>query len=144
MTKSDGKVDQREDMSRSWRPDLVSFSTQILCDEAKMLGPAAQVETQLKKDSGSPPTAPPTVTPPIPANTTQRSTSYTAYDSSTMNVDIAMPVDGLLSTTNNFTASPSVNIVPDIDFAIDENFSWEMIGLGLEEPLPTQDAVDEL
>lgn len=65
-----------------------------------------------------------------------------------MNIDLAMPMDGLLSTTttntNTFDASPSVNIVPDIDLAIDENFSWEMIGLGLEEPLPTQDAIDEL
>lgn len=24
------------------------------------------------------------------------------------------------------------------------NFTWEMIGLGLEEPLPTQDTIDEL
>lgn len=26
----------------------------------------------------------------------------------------------------------------------DDNFSWEMIGLGLEEPLPPQDVMDEL
>ena len=61
-----------------------------------------------------------------------------------MNIDLGMPMDGLLSTPNNFAASPPTNLVPDIDLAIDENFSWEMIGLGLEEPLPTQDAVDEL
>lgn len=24
------------------------------------------------------------------------------------------------------------------------NFTWEMIGLGLEEPLPTQESIDEL
>ena len=61
-----------------------------------------------------------------------------------MNIDISMPMDGLLPPTNNFEASPPTNVIPDIDLAIDENFSWEMIGLGLEEPLPTQDAVDEL
>ncbi len=27
---------------------------------------------------------------------------------------------------------------------VDNNFSWEMIGLGLEEPLPPQETIDEL
>jgi hypothetical protein len=27
---------------------------------------------------------------------------------------------------------------------VDNNFTWEMIGLGLEEPLPHQDTIDEL
>ena len=61
-----------------------------------------------------------------------------------MNVDMAMPMDGLMTAANNFEASPSANVVPDIDLAIDENFTWEMIGLGLEEPLPTQEAIDDL
>ena len=26
----------------------------------------------------------------------------------------------------------------------DSNFTWEMIGLGLEEPLPPQETIDEL
>lgn len=34
--------------------------------------------------------------------------------------------------------------IPNMDFNLDPNFSWEMIGLGLEEPMPTQEAVDEL
>ena len=34
--------------------------------------------------------------------------------------------------------------VPQIDLNLDQSFSWEMIGLGLEEPMPTQEAVDEL
>jgi len=33
---------------------------------------------------------------------------------------------------------------PSLNFTLDSNFSWEMIGLGLEEPMPTQDAIDEL
>ncbi len=33
---------------------------------------------------------------------------------------------------------------PSMNFTLDSNFSWEMIGLGLEEPMPTQDAIDEL
>jgi hypothetical protein len=27
---------------------------------------------------------------------------------------------------------------------VDNNFTWEMIGLGLEEPLPPQETIDEL
>ena len=106
--------------------------------------PLAQVETQLKKDVPSPPAPPSTNAPAIPATTAQNTTSYTSYDVNAMNVDMAMPMDGLLNTNNNFEASPSANVVPDIDLAVDENFTWEMIGLGLEEPLPTQEAVDEL
>ena len=34
--------------------------------------------------------------------------------------------------------------VPGIGLSSDENLSWEMIGLGLEEPLPPQEAIDEL
>lgn len=28
--------------------------------------------------------------------------------------------------------------------SVDGNFTWEMIGLGLEEPLPHQETIDEL
>jgi hypothetical protein len=28
--------------------------------------------------------------------------------------------------------------------AVEEPFPWEMIGLGLEEPLPSQDVINEL
>ena len=73
----------------------------------------------------------------------QNSTSYSNFDPGVMNVDMSAPMDGLLKSTN-FEASPPANIIPDIDLAIDENFSWEMIGLGLEEPLPSQEAIDEL
>lgn len=61
-----------------------------------------------------------------------------------MNVDMSMPMEGMLGTSNNFEASPQMNMVPDMDLNIDENFTWEMIGLGLEEPLPTQEAIDDL
>ena len=42
----------------------------------------------------------------------------------------------------DFMSGPE--FVPQIDLNLDESFSWEMIGLGLEEPMPTQEAVDEL
>ena len=32
----------------------------------------------------------------------------------------------------------------NLDLGLDSNFSWELIGLGLEEPLPMQEAIDEL
>lgn len=32
----------------------------------------------------------------------------------------------------------------DPTLGISEEFSWEMIGLGLEEPLPNQDVIDDL
>lgn len=32
----------------------------------------------------------------------------------------------------------------DINLGIDDPMSWEMIGLGLEEPLPMQEAIDDL
>jgi hypothetical protein len=39
---------------------------------------------------------------------------------------------------------PSINAMPDFGFSSSDDFSWEMIGLGLEEALPTQEAIDEL
>ena len=102
------------------------------------------METQLKKDNGSPPEVQPSNPPAMPVSTSQSGASYGSFDPIAMNADVSMPMDGLLPTTNNFEPSPTMNMIPDIDLAIDENFSWEMIGLGLEEPLPTQDAVDEL
>ena len=99
------------------------------------------METQLKtKDTASPPS---TNNNDLPAGTAQDGTSYPTYDPGIMNIDMSIAMDGLLNS-GTFDASPSTNIIPDIDLAIDENFSWEMIGLGLEEPLPGQEAIDEL
>lgn len=108
--------------------------------EAYMRWPAAQVETQLKtKDTANPPAVEPNA---LPTSAEQNTSPYAAFDPEVMNIDMSAPMDGLLNT-NNFE-DPAPNIIPDIDLAIDENFSWEMIGLGLEEPLPCQEAVDEL
>lgn len=43
--------------------------------------------------------------------------------------------------------SPVPSMLPDLNTTaspIDDGMTWEMIGLGLEEPLPTQEAIDEL
>lgn len=35
-------------------------------------------------------------------------------------------------------------IMTNLDLGFDTSVSWEMIGLGVEEPMPTQKAIDEL
>lgn len=50
---------------------------------------------------------------------------------------------------NHNNTSPVPSLVPDTlsqnqSLGLDDTVSWEMVGLGLEEPLPTQEAVDEL
>ena len=39
---------------------------------------------------------------------------------------------------------PSSGDMHDANLDSDHSFSWEMIGLGLEEPLPTPEAINEL
>ena len=41
-------------------------------------------------------------------------------------------------------AMATSDFAPDMSFGLDDNFSWEMVGLGLEEPMPMQEAIDEL
>ncbi|KPI41952.1 putative transcriptional regulatory protein [Cyphellophora attinorum] len=64
---------------------------------------------------------------------------------------IMMPADQLPATTSmpmnldpSFTDPTMVNGSPAFDFNTGDDFPWELIGLGLEEALPTQDAIDEL
>ena len=41
--------------------------------------------------------------------------------------------------------APSTGIIDDV-CAVDtvDDFSWDMLSLGLEEPLPSQDIIDEM
>ena len=42
---------------------------------------------------------------------------------------------------------PVTSMLPDLNRTaspLDDGMTWEMVGLGLEEPLPTQEAIDEL
>lgn len=52
----------------------------------------------------------------------------------------------MMPMTDNM--APDMNLDPqmmsNLDLGLDSNFSWEMIGLGLEEPMPLQEAMDEL
>jgi hypothetical protein len=47
------------------------------------------------------------------------------------------------NNTNNATNNSNNNMPMGIN-NVSSNFTWEMIGLGLEEPLPTQETIDEL
>ena len=62
-----------------------------------------------------------------------------SYDSMPTNDNIMLPNPNMAPMM-----MPDQEYVPQIDLNLDHSFSWEMIGLGLEEPMPTQEAVDEL
>lgn len=54
--------------------------------------------------------------------------------------------DTMILPVPNMTSSNGVDkqTLPEVDLGLDPSFSWEMIGLGLEEPMPMQEAIDEL
>ena len=62
-----------------------------------------------------------------------------AYDAIPTNDPIMVPMSNVAPEM-----MPGSEFVPQLDLDLDQTFSWEMIGLGLEEPMPTQEAVDEL
>jgi hypothetical protein len=39
---------------------------------------------------------------------------------------------------------PTLNGMQDFTMDVNDDFSWEMIGLGLEEALPSREVIDEL
>jgi hypothetical protein len=48
-------------------------------------------------------------------------------------------------TTAPTFPDPSVdNLMGDFGLIPSDDFSWEMIGLGLDEPLPSQDVIDDM
>ena len=51
------------------------------------------------------------------------------------------PMQGV--TTDSYI-DPSLSAMPDFGFSGSDDFPWEMIGLGLDEALPTQEAIDEM
>ena len=69
----------------------------------------------------------------------QESMPGVSYDSVPTNDPIMLPITNVAPDI-----MPDPDFVPQLDLDLDQSFSWEMIGLGLEEPMPTQEAVDEL
>ncbi|KAL2199700.1 fungal-specific transcription factor domain-containing protein [Corynascus similis CBS 632.67] len=81
------------------------------------------------------------------------------HTAATANFNVTDPSIGIAGGRDmdswNFNAADSPNNPPLEDFnfnggmnmgmgGVDNNFTWEMIGLGLEEPLPPQETIDEL
>ncbi|EER39879.1 binuclear zinc transcription factor [Histoplasma capsulatum var. duboisii H88] len=103
----------------------------------------AQVETLLKsQDSGDVFQKSPVPTdfnprPPTSGNVANSMTDVFPSSNPTEN-SRTVPLD-LFGDLN----STQINL-PDDSITSGGDFSWEMIGLGLEEPLPAQDAIDEL
>jgi hypothetical protein len=79
------------------------------------------------------------------------------HAASTANFTVTDPSIGIASGRDmdrwHFNADSPNAPIEDFNFngsmgmgmgAVDNNFTWEMIGLGLEEPLPPQETIDEL
>ncbi|ORY62304.1 fungal-specific transcription factor domain-containing protein [Pseudomassariella vexata] len=116
-----------------------------------------QVESLLK--TNEPATASPDasrVTPPNPFES--RNQSAAAGSAATANFHVATPSVAIGNDRDmdrwQFTGeSPQAGNMDEFNFAnnisigmnnMDNSFTWEMIGLGLEEPLPPQETIDEL
>lgn len=118
------------------------------CVPEELTGYAAQVETLLKSQEPSEkvpsPEAPPQNNPPKPSNPPTSDIPFHPMP------DLSELADGMEGVTslplNNSFGDSQQNIPPmhDPTLGIGEEFSWEMIGLGLEEPLPNQDVIDDL
>ena len=60
------------------------------------------------------------------------------------NISLPGSDDGMLNSAA--FGAPQMNMMPDptLGLGTEEDFSWEMIGLDLDEPLPLQDVIDEM
>jgi hypothetical protein len=115
-----------------------------------------QVETLLKTQDVSPTTtAEKAKTISISVDTTSKQSQPAAavpnFTVSDPSISIANSRD--MDRWNFNGESPQNAPIDDFNFnsnlnmgmnSIDGNFTWEMVGLGLEEPLPPQETIDEL
>ncbi|KAF2211596.1 hypothetical protein CERZMDRAFT_106468 [Cercospora zeae-maydis SCOH1-5] len=94
----------------------------------------AQVETLLKTQDDHPMAA-----------TNRRKSMLPNYDHTGLGTNLAAPLGHEMpSQSQQDNIMPGAAAVDDQNVALEDQFPWEMIGLGLEEPLPTQDVIDEL
>ncbi|KAL8994199.1 MAG: hypothetical protein Q9188_007134, partial [Gyalolechia gomerana] len=115
----------------------------------------AQVETQLKTKTKqkNPPTSVELILPQdqqVHTPSTDHATTNSSGDGdkTIYPMGISGPATDLFGNVavqnDNSTA---MSMLPDLNNSanpLDDDMTWEMIGLGLEEPLPTQEAIDEL
>lgn len=109
------------------------------CSLAKLLV-IAQVETQLKSKN--------TKSHMQPRAQIQSRQPFVSPDTDTASGsgDHDM-MSGFASMTANMSSGqkvPNVTVTSESNDSTSPDFPWEMIGLGLEEPLPPQDMIDEL
>lgn len=110
----------------------------------------AQVETQLKtkvqKKGASNTSGTTHDRPPEPALSAFRVPALDESASMSLGLEFQGSTDPRFEpmTDANNQYPPSSGGMPDIGLDTDPVFSWEMIGLGLEEPLPPQEAINEL
>lgn len=108
-----------------------------------------QVETLLKTQD-PPQNVPKTVNVPMPGPTQTASPANLNLSTAPINLTTDRNMD---QQWNFVDKSPQQGVIEDFNFNASMNmgmnnvggtFTWEMIGLGLEEPLPPQDTIDEL
>lgn len=127
-------------------PSPVLMST---CSPADLPRSVEQVETLLKTQE--PPTnVPKTLNVPMPAPPQTTSPANLNITNATM----GLTGDRDMDRWNFNGESPQTGAIEDFNFNASMNmggmnnvggtFTWEMIGLGLEEPLPPQETIDEL
>ncbi|KAL8932512.1 MAG: hypothetical protein Q9211_006272 [Gyalolechia sp. 1 TL-2023] len=115
----------------------------------------AQVETQLKTKTKE--KKPPTLIGSIQPQDQHVHTPSTDHaftnnsgdgDNTIYPMGISGPVTDLFENVAvHNDSSTAVSMLPDLNTTaspLDDGMTWEMVGLGLEEPLPTQEAIDEL
>lgn len=111
-----------------------------------------QVETLLKTQDPSPTSASPTKGMGIPMNGPPQQ-SAPAANLGVANPNIAIGDHSDRWRFNGESPQPGTGTMDDFNFGanmgmpmnnVAGNFTWEMIGLGLEEPLPPQETIDEL
>ncbi|KAL8961982.1 MAG: hypothetical protein Q9193_001545 [Seirophora villosa] len=144
-------------MSRNLKLDLVRRQNTPWSDEKSFTDRervAAHVETQLKNRAMG-------KKPPTPSESSQSQDQYARTPSidhtltSSSGDGYQTYCTGPPQPANDFFEdmalpkddSGAPSILPDLNTIaspIDDGMTWEMIGLGLEEPLPTQEAIDEL
>jgi hypothetical protein len=97
----------------------------------------AQVETLLKTQDHSDPVQ--------ASNPMQGMTSTNFSDIQGMTL-LSEPADGLRQaiSSNDMTDPHMDSMMDNLGLVTDQTFSWELISLGLEEPLPTQDIINDM
>ncbi|KAK3694683.1 fungal-specific transcription factor domain-containing protein [Podospora appendiculata] len=114
-----------------------------------------QVETMLKTQDVSTPSPDASKSLPVAADSAAKQPNQRA--AATANFHVTDPSIAIASSRDqdrwHFNAESPNELINDFNFntnmsmglnTVESNFTWEMIGLGLEEPLPPQETIDEL